>query len=176
MGAWIAGTLIVSVVATENFYTVDRLLAGSSNDAFRSIVDRLGTSQTRELLRYLSSELNRLYFQLWNYAQLAIGALVYWLLRRTAVPARVRLSVIGLLGSVVLMTVWLTPEITSVGRALDFVPRTPPPPELRRFWMLHATYTGLEMSKLVIGVLATVWIHRSAAAEFPPRRSTTPAA
>ena len=29
MGAWLCGTLMTSVLATENFYTVDRLLTGS---------------------------------------------------------------------------------------------------------------------------------------------------
>src|SRR5436309_1951272 len=31
MGAWLAGTICVSVVATENFYTIDRLLAERPN-------------------------------------------------------------------------------------------------------------------------------------------------
>ena len=61
MGAWLAGTVCTSVVATENFYTVDRLLAGSHNTAFSAAVQQLGYPQARDLLRYLSSELNRLY-------------------------------------------------------------------------------------------------------------------
>src|ERR1700730_12040879 len=82
MGGWLAGTVCMSVVATENFYTIDRLLAGSPSAPFTALVHRLGRPQTRELLRYLSSELNRLYFQLWNVAQLVIGALVLWLIDR----------------------------------------------------------------------------------------------
>jgi hypothetical protein len=37
LGVWLAGTLMVSVVATENFYTVDRLLTASSNATFSSM-------------------------------------------------------------------------------------------------------------------------------------------
>jgi hypothetical protein len=59
------------------------------------------------------------------------------------------------------MTVWLQPEITSIGRALDFVPREPPPPALGRFWVLHGVYTVLELLKLLVGVVVTVWIGRS---------------
>src|SRR5712692_2562121 len=80
MGAWIAGSIGMSVVATENFYTIDRLLAHSPNAAFSHAVQQLGQPQARDLLRYLSSELNRLYFQGWNVAQLAIGALALWLI------------------------------------------------------------------------------------------------
>ena len=182
MGAWLAGTVCMSVVATENFYTIDRLLAGSPNAAFAAAVERLGQPQARELLRYLSSELNRLYFQLWNVAQLAIGVVVLWLLAgsgkrdqadaQTEDPGdRRRLGpfgpavwgVVAMLASVVLMLVWLTPAIVSLGRSLDFVPRDPPPPGMQRFWVLHAAYTSLEMIKLVAGIVVTVWIAR------PPR-------
>jgi hypothetical protein len=48
-----------------------------------------------------------------------------------------------------------------VGRSLDFVPRNPPPPALRRFWILHGVYTFLEGCKLVVGgVIVAVWIGR----------------
>ena len=53
LGAWMAGTICVSVVATENFYTIDRLLAARANAAFASAVDRLGAVEARDLLRYL---------------------------------------------------------------------------------------------------------------------------
>ena len=164
MGAWLAGMLIISVVATENFYTIDRLLARSTNPTFPSLVERLGPTQAREVLRYLSSELNRLYFLLWNVVQFAVGFLVLWLLARTPAAAKARWGVVAMLGVVALMMLWLTPEITSVGRGLDFVPRDPPPPALRRFWILHTAYALLEMFKLVAGAIVTIWIVRSAPA------------
>jgi hypothetical protein len=60
-----------------------------------------------------------------------------------------------------LMLVWLTPQVTAVGRSLDFVPREPPPPSLRRFWILHGLYTSLELVKLLLGAVAAVWIGRA---------------
>src|SRR5262245_65740913 len=112
MGAWLAGNVMVAVVAAENFYTVDRLLAGSTSSVFVSEVTRVGPSQTRELLRYLSSELNRHYFRLWNVAQLAIGVLVVWLITPGAATARARWGVLGMLALVAVASVWLTPPIT----------------------------------------------------------------
>src|SRR6266850_1207930 len=82
MGAWLMGTICMSIVATENFYTIDRLLADRANPAFASAVDRLGSPLGRDLLRHLSSELNRLYFQMWNVAQLVLGGLALWLVAR----------------------------------------------------------------------------------------------
>src|SRR6185295_9795456 len=119
MGAWLMGTLCTSVVATENFYTIDRLLAGSPDGSFTAAVQQLGQPQARDLLRYLSSELNRLYFQMWNIAQLVLGALVLWLVVGSAHqdPARARRpvrGVIAMLAVVVAMLVWLTPSIVAL--------------------------------------------------------------
>jgi hypothetical protein len=151
------------VVATENFYTIDRLIADSPSGGFASAVQQLGNPQARDLLRYLSSELNRLYFQVWNVTQLALGVLVLWLVKRPAKPfGRIGDGVLLMLAIVVLMLVWLTPAIVSLGRSLDFVPRVPSPPGLQQFWTLHAAYTSLEMIKLLVGIVVTAWIIRIA--------------
>ena len=73
-------------------------------------------------------------------------------------PARSRLAVAGVIAMLTIvaaMLVWLTPQIVSLGRSLDFVPRDPAPPGMRRFWVLHAAYTSLEMIKLLVGVWVT---------------------
>jgi hypothetical protein len=162
MGAWIAGSVCMSVVATENFYTIDRLLAGSPNAAFSHAVQQLGQPQARDLLRYLSSELNRLYFQAWNVSQLVIGGLALWLIvgstRPDARSTRAGRAVVVMLAIVVVMLAWLTPAIVSLGRSLDFVLRDPPPAGMQRFWVLHAAYTSLEMIKLAVGILVAAWI------------------
>jgi hypothetical protein len=166
MGAWIAGSICMSVVATENFYTIDRLLASSPNATFSHAVQQLGQPQARDLLRYLSSELNRLYFQIWNWSQLALGVTALWLLRRQSGGlGAAEKAVIAMLASVVLMLAYLTPAIVSLGRELDFVPRDPEPPGMRRFWLLHAAYTSLEMLKLAAGVVVAFWIARNSSAE-----------
>lgn len=168
MGGWLAGTVCMSVVATENFYTIDRLLAGSPNTAFDAAVQQLGHGLARDLLRFLASELNRLYFQVWNVTQLAIGAVVLWSIaplrlrgasaeRDSLVEADVPVArgVVAMLAIVVLMLVWLTPAIVALGRSLDFVPRDPAPQGMQRFWILHAAYTSLEMIKLLVGAWVT---------------------
>jgi hypothetical protein len=161
MGAWLAGSVMVAIVAAENFYTIDRLLAGSGSRVFTSEVARVGRSETRDLLRYLSSELNRHYFRLWNFAQLAIGLLVLGLIAHDPSAARARWGVVAMVGLVAVATVWLTPQIISVGRSLDFVPRDPLPSSMQQFWMLHGAYTFLESSKLVVGFFVAAWIARS---------------
>ena len=170
LGAWIAGSICMSVVATENFYTIDRLLASSVNAAFGAAVDRLGAVEARDLLRYLSSELNRLYFQLWNGAQLVLGVLALWLIAGSA--KKVKWGIIAMLATVVLMLVYLTPQIVTQGRSLDFVPRDPAPPGMSRFWILHAAYTSLEMLKLVVGVVVATTLARQRSERLPSASTT----
>jgi hypothetical protein len=150
LGVWVMGSICMSLVATQNFYTVDRLLA-APQPALTASVQKLGQPAARELLRYLSSELNRLYFQMWNVAQVGIGAAV-WFMIRDRRGAAVK-GVIAMLAIVVLMLVYLTPAIVTLGRELDFVPRDPAPPGMSRFWVLHAAYTSLEMLKLAAGLV-----------------------
>jgi hypothetical protein len=158
MGMWLMGTVASSVVATENFYTVDRVLTTSGNVEFYRDVQKLGYPQTRELLRYLSSELNRLYFRIWNVTQLVLGPLVLWLVwRRTRLFGFADWGIVAMLAIVLAMLVYLTPAIVSLGRELDFVPRNPAPPGMSRFWILHAAYTTLEMVKLLVG-LGVTWL------------------
>ena len=163
-GAWLMGSICMSVVATENFYTIDRLLAGSHNTAFAAMVQKLGQPQARDLLRYLSSELNRLFFQTWNVTQIVLGLAVLLMIRDRHDGAKTvgsaQKGVVVMLAIVVLMLAYLTPAIVSLGRDLDFVPRDPAPPGMQRFWILHAAYTSLEMLKLAIGLVVAALIVR----------------
>lgn len=161
IGAWLTGTVLVAVVATQNFYTIDRLLQAKPNPAFVEVINKLGQTETRDVLRYLSSELNRLYFQYWNIAQLAIGMLALWLVVKIPGATRAKWAIVAMLGIVLFLTVLITPGILSVGRDLDFVPRDPPPPQLRTFGLLHATYTVLDGVLLILGVLVTLWLPKN---------------
>ncbi|HYR44898.1 MAG TPA: hypothetical protein VER98_17845 [Terriglobia bacterium] len=160
MGVWLTGTLATAVVATENFFTIDRLLEAKPNPAFAADVEKLGHDAARELLRYLSSELNRLYFQYWNLAQLAVGILALWLVVQLPGADKPKWGIVWMLGIVLFLTVLITPFILSVGRSIDFLPRDPPPDGLRTFGLLHATYTVFDGIELILGILVTLWLVR----------------
>ena len=160
MGVWLTGTVAMAVVATENFFTIDRLLEAKPNPAFATDVEKLGHDAARELLRYLSSELNRLYFQYWNVAQLAVGILALWLAVKLPGAGKPKWGIVSMLGIVLFLTGLITPFILSVGRSIDFVPRDPPPDGLRTFGLLHATYTVFDGIELILGILVTLWLVR----------------
>lgn len=160
MGLWLMGAVFMAVVATQNFYAIDRLLEAKPHESFNADVDKLGYDEARFFMRYLSSELNRLYFQYWNLAQLVIGIVALRLLTKLPNADRPKWAIVAMLGTVLFLTILITPYIVSVGRALDFVPRDPPPPGLRTFGLLHATYTVLDFVIIILGVLTTLWLQK----------------
>jgi len=160
MAIWLSGSIFISVVATQNFYTIDRLIDKSPNDVFRVVVETMENPQARDLLRYLSSELNRLYFQYWNLAQLPVGIIALRLVSSIPKSRLATWGIVAMLCVVLFLMVFITPPILSIGRGLDFVPRIPPPPELRTFGLLHAAYSALTVVNVVLGVLVTLWLQK----------------
>ena len=160
IGIWFAGTAISALIAAQNFYMIDRLIENSASESFRQALATLGPQTGREFLRYLSSELNRLYFQWWNVAQLALLVLTLWLVKPLPRAKRAVWGIVGMLAVVIFLTVFLTPPIVNVGRALDFVPRDPLPPALRTFGLLHAAFSVFTLVNLILGVLVVVWVQR----------------
>jgi hypothetical protein len=176
-GAWLMGSLMMFVVAPSNFHMVDELLAHSHNQSFRSLVEQLGSGATRELLRYLASALNREFFERWNVVQALLGVELCLLVTRR--PGKgisraaifderwrsVRLPLVLATAIVVLLLAWAVPEITRLGRSLDFVPREPPPPELASFKRWHVAYTVLDGLKVGCVAVAAFWLTRGSSRE-----------
>ena len=161
MALWLMGAVSMAVVATQDFYTIDRLLEALPHPTFAADVQKLGHDAARDLLRYLSSELNRLFFQYWNLAQLAIGILALWLVVKLPGADKPKWGIVAMLAIAVFVTALITPRILSVGRSIDFVPRDPPPDGLRTFGLLHATYTVFDGVELILGILVTLWLVRT---------------
>jgi hypothetical protein len=146
LGGWVSGTLFMWFVATQNFAAVDRILAAPPA-AFHSITASLDAAQAREVLRYEASELNRLYFDRWGYAQVLLallGVALAWKGGR-----RLRAGVLVAAVIVVGLQFYVVPETIRIGRSIDFQPRQPETARQAEFWRLHNAYTGLDMLKFL---------------------------
>ncbi len=150
LGAWLGGTLFMWTVATQNFRVVDRLLSAPAA-GFRERIQ----GETRLVMRHQASELNRLYFQYWGWAQLALGLALAALIFPTPAGRLVKLAAAAMLVIVAVLQFYVVPETIRLGRLLDFAARTPPPPEEAPFWRLHSVYTILDSLKLVAGLVAS---------------------
>jgi hypothetical protein len=161
LGAWIASTLCMWFAATRSFATVESVLK-RAEPQFVETTKPLGEGPTRVVLRYMASEINRTLF--WGYGalQIGLGAILLLLLWRQAPRNAVDIGVVAsMLALSVILTLVITPLITTLGRSIDFIPRNPPPPVMPRFWALHGSFTGLDGVKLLAGIgLLIRWILR----------------
>jgi hypothetical protein len=150
-GCLIVGSAFMIFVATQNFQTVDRVLAAPPAEAAQ-MFQTLGADNSRLLLRYLAGEENRLFFVSWEWAQIALGfaltAILLFSLRNGLLA--------GLGGGMVIVALFqhfrVTPEMISLGRLIDFGAGTGSA-AYGQFWRLHGLYGVLEVGKLALVIV-----------------------
>ncbi len=147
-GCLILGSAFMIFVATQNFQTVDRVLAGPPPEAAQ-MFQTLGPDNSRLLLRYMAGEDNRLFFVTWELAEIALGialtAILLFALRNGLLA--------GLAGGMVIIALFqhfrVTPEMISLGRLVDFGAGAGSA-AYSQFWRLHGLYGVLEVVKLIL--------------------------
>jgi hypothetical protein len=161
LGVWIGWTLFMWYMAGRSFTTVDRVLRKPSPQ-FSEATQPSSPEQSRELLRYTASEINRTMFRAYGAGQMVLGAILFLVLYWQAPRDTFSLVVVGcMLAIVLILAVIVTPQVISLGRNIDFLPRNPPPPGMQRFWKLHGAFTGLDSIKLLAGlVVLGRWIFK----------------
>jgi hypothetical protein len=149
LGLWLAGGLFMAWVATQNFRSVDRLLSHENPTA--TIRLKPFGADARAILRFQAAEQNRWYFRKWETIQLLAGfAFFVLMLFGSREDKFILLGVLVLLALVALQRFLLTPEVTALGRMIDFLPSDQPSPERNRFWVTHTAYSGVEVGKWVL--------------------------
>ncbi|MBL8176171.1 MAG: DUF4149 domain-containing protein [Bryobacterales bacterium] len=148
-GVWLGLTLAMLFVATENFRGVDRLLESSVKEA-TSAFQKMPPGLPRQLLRYQVSELNRYFFDWYGIAQMWLGVILLLNLLFATNGNKVALGLAGtLLAIVALERLLLFPEVTYLGRLLDFAPAGESPVR-SRFWTFHKYFSAAEVVKLLL--------------------------
>jgi len=145
----------MDMVVTQNFRSVDRLLANPAAPAAQQL-DRLGPGDARVLLRHQVSEQNRWYFETWGLIETLIGAalLLILIFGSTEKNFSLLLALLMLLIAILQRFV-LTPQMVVLGRIIDWVPVDQPSSERSRFWLLHNAFVGLELLNWMLGFLLT---------------------
>src|SRR5947209_6207265 len=81
LGAWLAGSLFMAFVATQNFRMVERFLDNQAHPGVRQLVT-LGQNDAFTDLRSFVAESNRFYFEYWEWTQILLTisiAALLWL-------------------------------------------------------------------------------------------------
>ena len=158
LGIWCGATPFRWQVAIQNF-TVANGLAESDNTGFNAVVSELSTENLRAAVRYQASEVNRLFFDGWGWAQLPIALLAVFLAWKLG--DKFILIAISIMTALTLfLQFYVVPETIRIGRLIDFISDGELAAETEMFWTLHHTYTGLDMSKLVVGLVAVFLLVR----------------
>jgi len=157
LGIWLGGSVILGAVVSYNFGGIDDLFERNPRLAEHAgFAPEDADAKKSSLLWVHSSELNRVFFDAWNRTQLGVGGLAIVL----AVWSRARPLPIVLLAAAVALVAFihwgLEPQIVELGRQLDFLPRTPPPPMLAEFQRYHGLYFATETVRFGLVLLATL--------------------
>ena len=163
LGLWLGGGFFMSWIAAGNFRSVDRLLAKPDPVAamqFRLLNSTGGIkANARMLLRYQVSEQNRAYFEQWEIVQIILGLCFFFFLLFGTRENKflVAVTLVPLVITAI-QRFGLTPEITGLGRVLDFVPAAMDTPDRSRFWVLHNAYVVSEVCKWAVEIGLGVWL------------------
>ncbi len=152
MGVWLAGSVLVDLTAVQNFKSVERFLADPGVVAAQDI-HTLGHGETRTLMRHLVAEQNRYYFEQWEWFELGLGLVLLLVLIFGDRPPKLPiLLTVAMLIVVLGQRAVLTPQITRLGRMLDFIPPNIESEDRKAFWLLHGIYSGVELLKIALGL------------------------
>ncbi len=156
LGVWCGATVFMWQVAVGSF-TVANALAESDNPGFITAVEGVPAENLRAAVRYQASEVNRLFFNRWGWAQILLAApavFLAWRLRN-----RLALAAVGAMTALTLfLQLYVVPETIRLGRTIDFVREGEAAAASEMFWTLHHAYTGLDMAKFVLGIAAAVMV------------------
>lgn len=151
LGVWLGGSVLVGAAVSYNFAGFNDLFARNPRLAQAAGFDPRDTAAKKQSLLWVhSAELNRVWFTIWNRAQIVLGTLALVL----AVRAHARRLPLALLALALALTVaihlGLEPRVIELGRALDLVPRDPPPPALAPFQDAHRAYFAADTLRFCV--------------------------
>jgi hypothetical protein len=162
LGSLLLGSLFLTFVATRNFRAVDAMLGAPPPEAAK-MIQTLGHSNARQLLRYLAGEENRSYFETWEIAQIVLGLALTGILL-FGVENRLLASLAGAMLILALFQHFkITPDMLWLGRSIDFVPAAAESQARDQFWKLHGIYSGIEVVKMLLAITVAGFL-------FPMRR------
>jgi hypothetical protein len=150
LGVWLGAGILTDIAVTQNFQTVDRFLESPGSATTSAQLNRIGRAEERVILRRNAGEENNWIFLNWERGELALGGALFVLLLFGSRPQKLMLGFCAaMLLIVTVQHFLLAPQIADIGRRVDDLP--PGDPGVRKFWLLHGLYSGLEILKLVVG-------------------------
>jgi len=174
LGAWIFGGLFMAYVASQNIDMVDTVLKSPSSDAAK-FLQKLGPNNNpRQLLYYLASEEIRSVSEDWELAQIGIGVLLMFVL----LLGLENKLLTGVATAMVILTVFehfkVTPELSWLGRSIDFIPWAAESQQRDQYWKLRTVYNMMDVLKLILALGMTGYLFTLRRKRVKPRMQVDP--
>lgn len=145
----------------RSFETVHRVM-NESNPVFAVQTRPLGQATTRMVLRHEIAEQNRYLFQNWEYIQLILGVGFFSYLLFGTLEGKFSLGLaLFMLVITGIERFGISPELGSIGKAIDYLPADIATAERAKFWLLHSAYVGCEVVKFGVGIVLLAVVLRS---------------
>ena len=169
MGTWIGVSAMLALSIYRNFDAVDAALKSPPEQAGR-ILRALGPDSARMLLRYTAGIENSEIFDTWEDIQAALGLLIAVVMFLS--PSTRVLSVVPLVMTLLVLFLHLriNPDLTWLGRSLEFTPLAVDSPQREQFWRLHRIYAILESVKCLLGLGVTAILVMQGSTKVVKRR------
>jgi hypothetical protein len=152
LGAWLGGSILIDVVATENFNTIDPFLQTPGNVSASAELNKIGRDQARLLLRRNAGEENTWIFINWERIEVALAGVLFLVLLFGERPQKLLMALcLGMVAVIGGQHFFLLPQIADLGRKVDYLPASDP--DSVKFWKFHGIYAGLEIAKIVLGIV-----------------------
>lgn len=156
---WIGWTLFMWFAATRSFRTAERMWQKPQPE-LAQLLKPLGENASLTALHLVAGEINATDFRAYGVAQIILGAALLLILLTQRPRDNTALVLVGaMIVLVLILALFIAPEIASLGRSLDFNPSAS---QTAKFWTLHGAYTGVDGAKLLAAlVLAVRWIWKA---------------
>jgi hypothetical protein len=147
-------------ITSQAFRSADRMF--DEDPAVIVMLKTIGPTAGRAVLRHQVAEQNRELYETWEYVQLFMGLCFFLFLLLGTREGKFALGLaLLLLLLVVAQRFVVTPELTHLGRPLDFAVKGGPAADRARFRMVQGVYIGVELLKWAASlVLAGMLVFR----------------
>jgi hypothetical protein len=170
LGIWMGCCALVDFLALEG-HRIVTLVLDNPNADIRDILKNAGDAAVGPLMHHAASEQTRALLSAWEGAQLVIALIMLVILILTEQRKILAIVMTAAMALLVLVQHFaVTPELSILGRSVDFLSESASFSVRSQVWTLTQLYGGLETLKLVIGgVLASYFF----AMESTVKRSKT---
>jgi hypothetical protein len=156
LGIWLGVSAILALAAYLDFDTVD-VSVKSLPEPGAKMLSQPRPEAVRAILRYGAGAQIASRYTAWEYVQLGLGLLITALLFSEASTRKWSAVSFTMTVLVVFLRLWITPDLASLGQAIEFL-RPPTEPFRLQFWKLHNVYGIVEGIKAILGTGLAVFL------------------